>query len=289
VVKKVVANREAFGDNTMPEAPMKYFIVLFIESFNDPVLLVLIAASIVSLILGLFGPHAEDEPYGWIEGAAIMIAVFVVAIVTAGNDYSKELQFRALAKFAATLESCAVLRDGGTRKVLNPTELVAGDVVSIKGGDQVFADAVLVDCDAKSGLAMDEAALTGESELVHKNSVAGAVHHHGKDPSEVDSFLLSSTVCSTHGNAEDAKAIVIGVGASSQWGRIKANLEQEERNTPLQDKLEVSAVGVEKEFAAPLFSLFIGFIVYPFHLFGPLSADVLSFFQLIHCILFRAF
>ena len=61
--------------------------MLFIE-FNDPVLLVLIAASIVA-DPRLFGPRAEDEPYGWIEAAAIMIAVFVVAIVTAGNDYSK--------------------------------------------------------------------------------------------------------------------------------------------------------------------------------------------------------
>ena len=224
----------------MPEAPMKYFIVLFIESFNDVVLLVLIGASIISLVLGIWGPHADQEPYGWIEGAAIMIAVFIVAIVTAGNDYTKELQFRALAKFAATLESCTVLRDGGARKILNPRELVVGDIISLKGGDQIFADAVLFECDAKSGLAMDEAALTGESELVKKNSVTGGVAHHDKEPTDIDPFLLSSTVCSTHGNAEDAKAIVIGVGAASQWGRIKANLEQEERNTPLQDKLEVS-------------------------------------------------
>ena len=180
-----------------------------------------------------------------------------------------------------------MLRDGSTRKVLNPTELVAGDVVSIKGGDQVFADAVLVDCDAKSGLAMDEAALTGESELVHKNSVAGAVHHHGKDPSEVDSFLLSSTVCSTHGNAEDAKAIVIGVGASSQWGRIKANLEQEERNTPLQDKLEVSAVGLKKNSLLLSFPCLVGSL-FTFFIYFTLSADVLSF-QLIHCTLFVPF
>jgi magnesium-transporting ATPase (P-type) len=71
---------------------------------------------------------------------------------------------------------------------------------------------------------MDEAALTGESECVKKN-----VTDHGKDP-----FLLSSTVCATHGNAEDAKAIVIGVGGFSQWGKIQANLDQEATNTPLQ-------------------------------------------------------
>jgi hypothetical protein len=45
-------------------------------------------------------------------------------------------------------------------------------------------------------------------------------------------------VCATHGNKEDCKSIVIGVGAFSQWGRIQANLDQEDVNTPLQDKLE---------------------------------------------------
>jgi len=107
---QVVQSRETHGDNVMPEPPMTSFLSLFIGSFNDPVLMVLIAAAIVSLVLGMLDPaHAET---GWIEGAAIMIAVLIVAVVTAGNDYAKELQFRALAKFAQTMESCTVLRDG---------------------------------------------------------------------------------------------------------------------------------------------------------------------------------
>ena len=52
---------------------------LFFEAFQDPVLMILIAASLVSLALGIFGPDAEQHPNGWIEGAAIMIAVFLVA------------------------------------------------------------------------------------------------------------------------------------------------------------------------------------------------------------------
>jgi len=227
--KQVVRSREEHGNNETPEPPMKYFIVLFIESFNDPVLMVLIAAAVVSLLLGLFGPTAAHEEHGWIEGVAIMAAVLIVAVVTAGNDYAKELQFRALTKSASELESCVVIRDGGKRKTLNPKEIVVGDVLSIKGGDQCFADCCLFECDERNGCAMDEAALTGESELVKKNVVEGP---------KTDPFLLSSTVCATHGNAEDAKAVVIGVGAFSQWGRISANLDQEDVNTPLQDKLE---------------------------------------------------
>jgi calcium-translocating P-type ATPase len=226
--EEVVKNREAFGDNVMPEPPMTHFCVLFFGAFQDPVLMILVAAALVSLALGIFGPDAEQDPTGWVEGAAIMIAVFLVAGVTSFNDYSKELQFRALKKFAATMEACTVIRDG-TKKTLNPKEIVVGDVVSVRGGDQVFADCVLFDCDGVAGVAMDEAALTGESKLV-KKKVTG------------DCFLLSSTVCASHGNSQDCKAIVIGVGSFSQWGRIQANLDQESVNTPLQDKLEAMVV-----------------------------------------------
>ena len=89
-----------------------------------------------------------------------MFAVLIVAVVTAGNDYAKELQFRALTKSAADLDSCTVIRDGGKRKTLGPKEIVVGDVIAVKGGDQCFADCCLFECDVRSGVAMDEAALT---------------------------------------------------------------------------------------------------------------------------------
>ena len=92
---------------------MTSFIELFIGSFNDPVLMVLIAAAVVSFVLGIWGP-GDDHENGWIEGVAIMAAVLIVAVVTASNDYAKELQFRALAKFAQTMESCTVIRDGAS-------------------------------------------------------------------------------------------------------------------------------------------------------------------------------
>lgn len=53
-------------------------------------------------------------PQGWIDGVAILIAVLIVALVTASNDYSKELQFRALEKTSEETNRALVLRDGGT-------------------------------------------------------------------------------------------------------------------------------------------------------------------------------
>jgi magnesium-transporting ATPase (P-type) len=65
---------------------------MFIESFQDTTLIVLIVAAVVSFAVGLY----EDPTKGWIEGAAILFAVLLVAVVTATNNFNKESQFRKL-------------------------------------------------------------------------------------------------------------------------------------------------------------------------------------------------
>ena len=106
---------------------MKGFFQLFFEAFQDPTQIILISAAIVSLILGVVEHGAE----GWIEGAAILIAVFIVATVTAGNDYTKELQFRALEATSQRDERCSVLRNGAVERI-NPVDLVIGDIIVLQ-------------------------------------------------------------------------------------------------------------------------------------------------------------
>ena len=65
---------------------------MFIESFEDATLIILIVSAVVSFAVGFY----EDPAKGWIEGAAILAAVLIVAVVTACNNYSKEMQFRKL-------------------------------------------------------------------------------------------------------------------------------------------------------------------------------------------------
>ena len=71
----------------------------------------------------------------------------------------------------------------------------------------------------------NESGLTGESDDLKKSL-------------EGDCFLLSSCLIT---EGEEIRAVVIGIGLNSQWGKIKANLVSEATNTPLQDKLEVMA------------------------------------------------
>jgi Ca2+-transporting ATPase len=124
---QVQAQRARFGDNCFPESPMDSYLELLLGALSDPTLIILTAAAAVSLIIG-----AITEPeHGWIEGAAIFIAVFLVSNISAGNDYSKQLQFKALEASSAKDERTSVLREGTIERI-NPKDLVVGDIIVLQ-------------------------------------------------------------------------------------------------------------------------------------------------------------
>ena len=65
----------------------KSWFELFFEAFQDSTVIVLVVSAVVSLVVGLY----ESLTTGWIEGSAILVAVIIVAVVTATNDYMKEV------------------------------------------------------------------------------------------------------------------------------------------------------------------------------------------------------
>lgn len=142
-----------FGANIFPESPMATFFELFAETFEDIIIIILMIASVVSLAVGMW----EDPRTGWIEGTAILIAVLLVAFVTAGNNYSKELQFRALEKSSQADEKVSVLRNGEIERI-NPSWIVVGDVLVLQAGDSIPADAIIF---TPGVIASNESALTG--------------------------------------------------------------------------------------------------------------------------------
>ena len=214
-IDQVAKLEERFGRNEVPLSPIESFLDLFIGAFYDPVLLLLLAAAIVSIGIGVW----QDPEAGYIEGVAIFVAVFAVSLITAVNDYTKQLQFVELEKASANDERCSVLRGGEIQRI-NPSECVVGDVLVMQAGDSIPADALIIDSNV---VYSDESSLTGESLPLKKSK-------------DKDCFLYSSC---TINEGEESRAIVIGIGFQSQWGKIKANLIAGENNTetPLQEKL----------------------------------------------------
>ena len=100
-----------FKDNRLPERKSKSLLELMWIALNDKVLLLLSAAAVISLALGLYqtfgGQHDPEDgpPVDWVEGVAIIVAILIVVVVGAGNDWQKERQFVKLNKKVTHLSS----------------------------------------------------------------------------------------------------------------------------------------------------------------------------------------
>lgn len=123
--------RSKFGENVFPESPLATYFSLLINALSDTTLLILIAAASVSLAIGVYDHGVKT---GWIEGGAIFIAVFLVSNISAINDYTKQLQFRALETTSAKDERCSVFRDSLIERI-NPKDLVIGDIIVLQVGN----------------------------------------------------------------------------------------------------------------------------------------------------------
>uniref|UniRef100_A0A8C5BMB6 Calcium-transporting ATPase n=1 Tax=Gadus morhua TaxID=8049 RepID=A0A8C5BMB6_GADMO len=218
--------REVYGENTIPPKKPKTFLELVWEALQDVTLIILEVAAVVSLGLSFYRPPGDtsvdscgaaaggeegEGEAGWIEGAAILLSVVCVVLVTAFNDWSKEKQFRGLQSRIQQEQKFQVVRDGQVVQ-LPVADLVVGDIAQIKYGDLLPTDGILIQ---GNDLKIDESSLTGESDHVKKDT-------------EHDPMLLSGT----HVMEGSGRMVVTAVGVNSQTGIIftllGAGTEEEE-------------------------------------------------------------
>uniref|UniRef100_A0A8C8HU21 Calcium-transporting ATPase n=1 Tax=Oncorhynchus tshawytscha TaxID=74940 RepID=A0A8C8HU21_ONCTS len=205
----IARRKEEFGQNVIPPKKPKTFLQLVWEALQDVTLIILEVAAIISLGLSFYRPPdnelaiwVEDEgeaDAGWIEGAAILLSVVCVVLVTAFNDWSKEKQFRGLQSRIEQEQKFTVVRGGQVVQV-HVAEIVVGDVAQVKYGDLLPADGVLIQ---GNDLKIDESSLTGESDHVKKTL-------------DNDPMLLSGT----HVMEGSGKILITAVGVNSQTGII---------------------------------------------------------------------
>lgn len=216
--------KNVFGENQLPTVPTKNFFVLWFSNLKDPIIIMLMVAALVSTVLGAAVPE-EREQNSWTEGVAIWVAVLVVSLVGAGNDWHKDKQFQKLNAQKDVID-VKVIR-GGAEKVILSTEVVVGDVLILDAGDRVVADLYAI---TTHSLYLDESSLTGETEPIRK----------GKEDN--DNWIRSGTQVSEGSGT----ALVLAVGPHSEWGKTMALVVKESGNTPLQEKLGVLATAIGK-------------------------------------------
>ena len=156
----VVDHRARFGANTYPSVPARSFLSFVWDALHDVTLIILIVAAGLSLVAEMI----SDVANGWHDGVAILFAVFLCVFVSAYNDYSQMLQFRALNAEKSDIQ-VNVLRSG-RRQAVSVFDLVVGDIAVVALGDQIPADGLLLSGQAVS---VDESAMTGESDMLPKN------------------------------------------------------------------------------------------------------------------------
>ena len=110
-------------------------------ALDDFMLKILIVSAVISIAISMV--FEKDKSIAWVEGGAILVAVAVVSLVTAVNDYKKESQFIALNKFSDS-KNVINVRRGGTEMQINIDDLKVGDLAKVTVGMQVPCDAILV-------------------------------------------------------------------------------------------------------------------------------------------------
>ena len=204
-----------YGPNSIREQKQRSVFRTLLEQFSDFMIMVLIAAAIVS---GIIGDIADT--------ISIIVIVVLNAAIGFVQEYRAQRAIAALRKMAAV--NASVVRDGVTQQVL-ASELVPGDVVTLEAGNIVPADLRLIET---AHCKINEAALTGESETSDKQTKA--LDNPDLALGERRNMAFKGTIV-TYGRAV---ALVVATGMQTEIGHIAELLGSDgETQTPMQKRL----------------------------------------------------
>ena len=218
------ARLKKFGPNKLAQPPKKTLLQRLLGELADPMILVLIAAAVVSGITAVYANESFSDVI------IIMTVVILNAVLGVVQESKAEAAIEALKEITASTSK--VLR-GGRQLTVKSEEVVPGDIVILEAGDSVPADGRLIE---SASLKIEESALTGESVPAEKICGALGLAEGEKDVTLGDRrnmVYMGSTVVYGRGTA-----IVCRTGMQTEMGKIADALSRAvEEKTPLQKKL----------------------------------------------------
>ncbi|KAG2722223.1 hypothetical protein I3760_02G119300 [Carya illinoinensis] len=212
------------------------FFHFVVEAFKDLTIFILLGCASLSLAFGI-KQHGIKE--GWYDGGSIFVAIFLVIAVSAISNFKQNRQFDKLSKVSNNIQ-VEVVR-AGRRQQISVFDIVVGDVVCLKIGDQVPADGLFLD---GHSLQVDESSMTGESEHVEVNC---------SHP-----FLVSGTKVADG----YARMLVTSVGMNTTWGEMMSSINRDtNEQTPLQARLNKLTSSIGKVGLAVAFLVLVVLLV----------------------------
>ncbi len=221
---EVLQSRENFGSNEIPDSEPTTFWAEFCETFNDPMIRILLVIAGIMTVLSIF-KLAE-----WYEPVGTFVAVLIVATVSAKTGVASDTKFREL-KDSTEKDKCKVYRNG-LITVINFDDVVVGDKVYLQAGDKVPADGILVD----GAMKVDNSVLNGEAEECEKVAASEAM--------TIADDITGDTFVDKHSLFRGAVLFdgdgvldVQKVGLKSMMGKMAQDMQGEQPDSPLKVKL----------------------------------------------------
>ena len=209
---------EREGPNLLDSPPGPGLLSRALGQLKDPMILVLLAAAGLSLAAS----GGED----WLDGVIILIIVVVNGVISITQEDHAQQALEELRRASAPMARAV---RGGKARTLPASALVPGDVILLEAGDQVPADARILEC---SRLQADESAMTGESVPVEKGSAPSLPPD--TPLGDRSNMLLSGTLIT----AGRGTALVVETGMNTEMGHIAGLLlDSGEGDTPLQRRM----------------------------------------------------
>lgn len=213
-----------FGKNKLIEQKKRSTILRFLDQIKDPVILVLLAAALLSFATAIYQKESPADVF------IILFVVILNSVLGVIQENKAEEAIDALKKMTAATSK--VKRDGKIIRIKSE-DLVRGDIIILEAGDAVPADGRIIEC---ASLKIEESALTGESVPVTKEEEMLEIPEGEKGISLGDRknmIYMGSTVVYGRG-----KAVITGTGMDTEMGKIADAISQaKEELTPLQKKL----------------------------------------------------
>lgn len=203
-------NREKFGSNSIEKKEKNKYLNLFFSQFNNFFNYILITAAIIVFAFGDI-----------VDFSVILAVVLINSIIGFVQEGRAQKVFEVL---QSSVKSEAVVLRNGVRKKILDTEVVAGDILILKDGDKITADARLFE---SNNLKINESSLTGESTIVLKDTKE--ITDKNTPISDQKNMVFKGTFVVSG----IAKAIVVGVGNKTTIGKVAIQIDKLKSELPI--------------------------------------------------------
>lgn len=214
--KEVAKRQQKYGKNILPKKERESIFKIFLSEFNDPMILLLLLAIVISFVAGEI-----------LDAIAILFIVIIDALMGTYQENKANRTAEALSKLVTT--KTKVVRDNDIISIA-AVDLTVGDYVLLESGDKISADMRIVEA---YNLMVDESILTGESVQVNKNSAI--INKKNVIIAEQSNMVFSGTTV-IKGRA---KGIVVNIGLNTEIGKIADSINNaQEEKSPLTIRIE---------------------------------------------------